>query len=398
MVTTTSAGWPSLLRACRRLPRHIDDPCVPAKYFLLTMPFIRDLILLLLLCAGIHPNPGPVQADNPKSLLQFNCNGIFKAKAELLNFLNKYQVKVACIQETKLTQRSKSPLFQNYNVIRKDRPRGGGGGLAILVHHTVRFTDIDTSFMQNDLTLEIMGIQASINNTEINIFNVYIPPASSCPPGYTSDLSPILSYSDSDTFILGDLNAHHESWSTLSDIRGATFIDQIENSSFVFLNTESSTRCPTNGNLSSPDLSLASAHLALAVIWQTEVQLNSDHLPISISFLDDLPNIRTTKTYTNFHKANWAQYVRESENLFEGLPLPRSCAKGEKIFRDIVLTASKHSIPSGFQKSFSPGLPREAKNLMEQRDSIRSRDPHDPEITRLNQEISKTGLNHPGKP
>jgi hypothetical protein len=91
----------------------------------------HSLILLLLLCAGIPPNPGPLikglNMTSSKTFMQFNCNGIQSSKAEIQDFLIKHQVKVAAIQETKLTPKSKSLSFTDYNLVRKDCPIGRGG-------------------------------------------------------------------------------------------------------------------------------------------------------------------------------------------------------------------------------------------------------------------------------
>jgi exonuclease III len=136
------------------------------------------LILLLLLCAGIHPNPGP--DPSPITIVQFNCNGVYTSKNEIQDFINKHQVKIVALQETKLNANSKQLSFQNYNLVRRDRPVGKGGGIAFLTHHLVRFTNLDVSglIFNNDLTIELQDISAVINDSEIKIFNLYIPPAS----------------------------------------------------------------------------------------------------------------------------------------------------------------------------------------------------------------------------
>jgi hypothetical protein len=107
--------------------------------------------------AGIHPNPGS-SLTQPKTFLQFKCNGILSSKSELKNFLVNNHVKVAALQEKKLNLKSKSPKFKDFDLIHKDRLTGGrGGGLAFLIHHSVRFTDLDSSALlpPADMTLEI---------------------------------------------------------------------------------------------------------------------------------------------------------------------------------------------------------------------------------------------------
>jgi hypothetical protein len=188
------------------------------------------------------------------------------------------------LQEMKLTPKSKTPVFQNYILVRKDRPTGGGRGLAFLVHHLVRFTNTDVTPLipLNDLDIELQGISILINNTHTSIFNVYIPPASAN-PGYSPDIKRLLEL-DGDSFILGNLNAHHISWFSNVSHGHDSLAQQIEDSNFFILNSNSQTCFPTRGGPFSLDISLVSDHLALAVSWSTNVTLNSDHLPISITF------------------------------------------------------------------------------------------------------------------
>ena len=87
-----------------------------------------------------HPHPPPHQRYQPKSrsvivfnvasvflssahgILSWNCNGLKYSSKELANFLSVRQMKVACIQETKLKASSKLPRFPNYAVVRRDCP------------------------------------------------------------------------------------------------------------------------------------------------------------------------------------------------------------------------------------------------------------------------------------
>jgi hypothetical protein len=117
------------------------------------------------------------------------------------------------------------------------------------------------------------------------------------------------------------------------------------------------------------------------------------HLPIGISFDDDVPLPRTACTYVNLKKAKWGLYTSEVESLFASEPLPISTSTGEKVFRWILLTASKHNIPAGYRKNFQPGMPREAVDLANERDCLRELNPQDPEIQRLYITISDI-INH----
>jgi hypothetical protein len=114
----------------------------------------------------------------------------------------------------------------------------------------------------------------------------------------------------------------------------------------------------------------------------------SDHLPIKLLVNSSIEPPRNKRTFTNFAKANWAGFIRESEDDFASLPLPTSCSEGERVFRRVLLKASRHNIPSGFRKDFVCGLPPDAEHLITQRDALGDVNATDPDIFRLNEEIS----------
>ena len=81
------------------------------------------------------PTPTPPTDQNSDdstfNVLQLNANGIGNKLTELWVVMENNKVKVAVIQESKLTPKSKNPCIQNYTTARKDCPRGQGGGLLI---------------------------------------------------------------------------------------------------------------------------------------------------------------------------------------------------------------------------------------------------------------------------
>ena len=95
-----------------------------------------------------------------------NCNGVTGKRTELAAYLAKHQVKVAALQETKLTSKRKTPEFgSQYKFILKDRPRNrAGGGLALIIHESVKYIELQPRSM-NYGTLEAMGIKVSLGNT-----------------------------------------------------------------------------------------------------------------------------------------------------------------------------------------------------------------------------------------
>jgi len=149
---------------------------------------------------------------------------------ELKHTLINNKIHIATIQETKLQTRHKTPKFPDYTTLRLDRQGAAGGGLITLIHKDIPFTHTTAqtlAAMPPDNTLELQSIRIQLRKQALNIFNTYIPPASSCPPGYAPQLDHLNSLPN--TFILGDLNAHDPTWldSQQTDTRGLQIIQQL---------------------------------------------------------------------------------------------------------------------------------------------------------------------------
>jgi exonuclease III len=119
---------------------------------------------------GIHPNPGPQTVFTSQTFLQFNCKGFCSTLQELVNFLDSFKIKVACLQETKLNHLVKVAVIPNHYILRRHRSTGGGSGLIILIHHSVCTTPLDlSSSTAVDGVTEILAISANIDNSPFNV-------------------------------------------------------------------------------------------------------------------------------------------------------------------------------------------------------------------------------------
>ena len=197
-----------------------------------------------------------------------------------------------------------------------------------MIHHSLQYRELNLdSLFISDRHLEHQAVVVEVEGAELRVVNIYIPPTSSCHPDYSPDLTPLFSFTD-DTLIVGDFNAHDPAWySSTSDSRaanrGAKIADECMDSTFQFLNTDSSTRIPSNGPPTSPDLSIASAHLSIGANWEPKTTLNSDHLPILIGlggWFSVPPADFGPSCYTNYRKADWPSFTNYTEHLYRELP------------------------------------------------------------------------------
>ena len=122
--------------------------------------------------------------------------------------------------------------------------------------------------------------------TTLTFVNVYIPPASSYPRNYAPDFDALLE-DRGDQMVLGDFNAHHPSWfSRTGDdraaARGEALDEAVNSSQLAVANQDLPTRLLSQGQPSSPDITLLSGHLFLLpdVTWSTLTTMGSDHLPL----------------------------------------------------------------------------------------------------------------------
>ena len=78
--------------------------------------------------------------DSTLNVLQLNASGIGNKLIEIGVVLEQNKVKVAVIQESKLSPKFKNPCTRNNTAVRKDRPHGQGGGLLIFIHRSITFS------------------------------------------------------------------------------------------------------------------------------------------------------------------------------------------------------------------------------------------------------------------
>lgn len=126
-------------------------------------------------------------------MLQFNCNGLTGKVDEITHFMETNNILLGAIQESKLTKNSSLSSRGNFSIIRKDRPQGKGGGLALIVHNSLIHRSFDLPHPpNNDPHIEQLGISIRSGRSDITIVNIYIPPASSCLPGYKASIAHLL--------------------------------------------------------------------------------------------------------------------------------------------------------------------------------------------------------------
>ena len=124
--------------------------------------------------------------------------------------------------------------------------------------------------------------------------------------------------------------------------------------------------------------------------WQTHHALSSDHLP-TMTTINIRHNFRLQtyrRTFTNYKKANWTQFTKDTELAFSLTTIPDDIHTANRMFTNVILLADKHNIPKGKMPNPSRLLPEHIVCKITQRDNIRRANPCDPALKPLNHEIT----------
>lgn len=267
------------------------------------------------------------------NIIQWNAQSLRPKLIALEQFLSQEKIHIAALNETWLVP--DSPIKVNgYNIYRKDRD-GGWGGVAILVHKSIKSVQLNLDSINSGI--EVLGIRIYNCDQIQNLISLYCAPL----PLRTSqrDWDYLFSSLNSKTLILGDFNGHHTNWSYKTDQR--------DNNSFITLNNGQHTRIKLVNNIlqrSSPDISLVSSDIALRLNWTTLSEtLGSDHMLIKItSYINSNTDITLKR---NLKKADWTAYKDKLETSFTDFLITDDLQSSYNNFVNCINTAADSHIP-----------------------------------------------------
>ena len=77
--------------------------------------------------------------------------------------------------------------------------------------------------------------------------------------------------------------------------------------------------------------------------------LSSDHLPILITYKTktNYKIQQNSRTYTNYNKANWQEFIQEIEQTLAITETTQNAHTATKILTNAILVANKHHVPKG---------------------------------------------------
>ncbi|UYV80888.1 hypothetical protein LAZ67_19002107 [Cordylochernes scorpioides] len=302
-------------------------------------------------------------ASKQLSILQCNINGLRSTATkikleEIMEIAEKQKIQIIALQETKLNEKY-NLKYKNYNILRKDRNKEGGG-LAFLIKN-LYYEDIAIN-IPNTSDLEAQGIKVYLNqNKTINIFNMYHPPNNKL-----IDDGTMAQFLTDNTIIVGDLNAKHQLWGcSTPNPRGKILSNLFDDNAFMCLNDGNPTHHSYSYNTAQAlDISFSSPDIFHKCKWQILKSIGSDHLPILIEISTKTKTSSIKEKFWNFKKANWNLYQQNTNEDFRKAPTRIKDLEQNWIsFKNTIIKAAKVSIPRGNIKKWIPNYTHQAKDI-----------------------------------
>ena len=324
--------------------------------------------------------------DRNLHLLQWNARSITRHLSDFKISLYTTKPHVAAVQESWLKSSKDSPSFESYNLERKDRNGGKGGGILMLIRKNVKYVEKNIQiFPQGKLEVQIITIFGKQEN--IDVMNVYNPKT-------TMNEREFMHYKNQlgiRFVILGDFNAHHPQWEPSSQIpanASGNAVERIINNLNNNIVLATPPDLPThthayNGRTSTIDLTFCPPVFLPIINTLTLGDIGSDHTPI-LTILQFKPDLmeRNKRPKWLIDEIRWEKWYEEviSINI-----LPSESIEEEIIgFTDSIVKPasnvfkkSSNKIKEKFNKYWwnshcakATALRRRAKRRMEKRPSI----------------------------
>lgn len=242
-------------------------------------------------------------------LFHWNANGIsnYAHITQLEYLLEREHIHIASLNETHWKDHHKVYL-RNYFIYRNDRISVNGGGVALLVHKSIKHKLLNVI---NTHSIENISIEVTLNHRKIIITSAYSPQYSSY---FADDLCKLTSGKNV-FFILGDLNAKHPFWNcNTPNTAGNVLYNLLHTNNFFLYNTNAPTFYPHQAGRSHSTLDVLLSNSSFYVNSHVlEYEVPSDHRPIVFQINSSSIDVVDTEQY-NFKLTNWNLF----RNYIEG--------------------------------------------------------------------------------
>lgn len=249
-------------------------------------------------------------------ILNWNANGLKKQKSIFSAFLVRHGVDIACVTETHLIN-NEAFKVSGYNVYREDRAAPfASGGVAIFIKRSINHNSI---YLPQLLSIEATAVKVNLDDGSfVNVISAYKSPNRRL---NVNDMTNLFT-PHSPTLLIGDINCKHQYWGCrVTNPNGARLFQFITNEVINVSAPDEPTFYPFQLNCE-PDILDIVLHQNFAAPIQHKVipELDSDHLPVIISFLFQ-PQLASTHPRLITGKVDWETF---GIKLDECLHLPQN--------------------------------------------------------------------------
>lgn len=290
------------------------------------------------------------------TILNWNANGIKAQRSLLISFLARYNVDVACITETHL---SDGEVFKisGYHTLRFDRSaRTASGGVAIFIKRQILYTELENPPTDS---LEAVSVNVNINKTtSLKITSTYKQPNRKLKE---ADFFKLFDATTS-TLMIGDLNSKSTLWGCRANNASGTILNHIAAVHQLQISAPSEYTYFPYRNDHQPDiLDIVVTKNFNLPLQQTVInELDSDHLPVLITFaglpLNRPSSPRLIKGLVNWNifKKSLDEIIVNPSQIDSPLEIDTNIEKLTKSISDAISTSTKQQPPT---RKNNPNIP-----------------------------------------
>ena len=234
--------------------------------------------------------------------MSWNARGLKSNVNDLKNEINTVVPDVIALQEYYIhkPKQNKGVSIANYcKPILKDEHR-----LGTYFRDNIEYKEITI-----EETIPAQCFEIYSKNSKYTLINVYLKPKLTVDE-YNEALHSISKYIKNKTIIMGDFNARHESWDSITNNHGNALEEWMDKENLVLINNGQKTHINPIGRDSLIDLTIISPSLYADIELKIgDSPLGSDHFPqIATLRIDIIKNEIKTPPRWLFDKANWEEF------------------------------------------------------------------------------------------
>lgn len=271
--------------------------------------------------------------SNSFNIITYNANGISSDYLLFTNLLQRYDIDIALVCETRLPQQFNWRI-PGYRIYHTPGPTQGFGGTAIVIKSILSHIEVTPPKFKN---LQATTITTTINKEEFLIAAIYQPASKKL---LSEDLDALTSLKP--LFLVGgDWNSKHNQWkSRIITPNGRILQRHSDKFHYVVTGPDSPTHFPTN-SYHAPDIIDFFIHSPKLIVKeiQTLDELNSDHIPVllQLDFTLEKEIIRARIR----HVIRWDYFRKYLSDIH--IPRPNITTTGELDFHVECLTETLQS-------------------------------------------------------